>query len=123
MTAQLENLNLAIELSGMVLCLLGVLLVRIGTMADKSTERYFLLSYLVLLLFAGANLAGQLMRDNPAKGTAPPSMFPTSSNFFLRSCWYTSSRCISSFSWTPKGNGSMCGRCSSPLCWGTASCW
>ena len=61
MTAQLENLNLAIELSGMVLCLLGVLLVRIGTMADKSTERYFLLSDLALLLF-------QRVRDSGGKG-------------------------------------------------------
>ena len=68
MTAQLENLNLAIELSGMVLCLLGVLLVRIGTMADKPTEKYFLLSYLALFLFAGANLAGQLMRGHPGAG-------------------------------------------------------
>ena len=68
MTTQLENLNLAIELSGMVLCLLGILLVRIGTMADKPTERYFLLSYLALLLFAGANLAGQLMRGHPGAG-------------------------------------------------------
>ena len=68
MTVQLDYLNLAIELSGMVLCLLGVLLVRIGTMADKPTEKYFLLSYLALLLFAGANLAGQLMRGHPGAG-------------------------------------------------------
>ena len=68
MTAQLDNINLAIGLSGMVLSLLGILLVRIGTMADKSTERYFLLSYLALLLFAGANLAGQLMRGHPGAG-------------------------------------------------------
>ncbi len=58
MSEPLGILNLAIGLSGLMLCLLGILQVLAGTRADKRTVRYFLLSYSTLFLFAGANLAG-----------------------------------------------------------------
>ncbi len=61
-------LNLAIGLSGLMLCLMGFLQVRIGTRTDKTTERYFLQIYLILFCFTGANLAGQLMRGHPGIG-------------------------------------------------------
>ena len=60
--------NLAIGMTGIVLCLLGLLQIRIGAVLDRRTERYFRLSYLCLLLFAGSNLAGQLMRGLPGAG-------------------------------------------------------
>ena len=68
MTAPLSILNLAIGLSGLVLCFLGVLQVLVGTRADRNTARYFLFSYTALFLFTGANLAGQLMRGRPGAG-------------------------------------------------------
>ena len=69
MTAPLSILNLAIGLSGLILCLLGLLQALVGsTKADRGTVRYFLLSYTVLFFFAGANLAGQLMRGHPGTG-------------------------------------------------------
>ena len=57
MSEPLGILNLAIGLSGLMLCLLGILQVLAGTRADRRTVRYFLLSYSTLFLFAGANLA------------------------------------------------------------------
>ncbi len=68
MNEPLGILNLAIGLSGLMLCLLGILQVLAGTKADRRTVRYFLLSYGTLFLFAGANLAGQLMRGHPGIG-------------------------------------------------------
>ncbi len=62
MTSSFVILNLAIGLSGLVLCLLGILQVLAGSRTDRATARYFLLSYSALFLFAGANLAGQLMK-------------------------------------------------------------
>ncbi len=67
MTAPLSILNLAIGLSGLILCFLGILQVLVGK-ADRNTARYFLLSYSALFFFAGANLAGQLMRGHPGMG-------------------------------------------------------
>ena len=60
--------NLAIGMTGIILCLLGLLQIRVGAVLDRRTERYFRLSYLCLLLFAGSNLAGQLMRGRPGAG-------------------------------------------------------
>ncbi len=58
-------LNFSIGLSGLWLCLLGILHIRIGIQTDRMTKRYFLMSYVALLLFDGANLAGQLMKGQP----------------------------------------------------------
>ena len=68
MSEPLGILNLAIGLSGLMLCLLGILQGLAGTRADKRTVRYFILSYSTLFIFAGANLAGQLMRGHPGSG-------------------------------------------------------
>ncbi len=57
--------NLAVGMTGIVLCLLGLIQIRIGAVLDNRTEQYFKLSYLCLLLFAGSNLAGQLLRGRP----------------------------------------------------------
>ncbi len=62
MAADLSMLNVSIGITGLVLCCLGILQVLAGTKTDKHTERFFLLCYTALLLFAGSNLAGQLMR-------------------------------------------------------------
>ena len=63
--SEMSILNLSIGLSGLWLCLLGILHIRIGIQTDAPTKRYFLLSYFTLILFDGANLAGQLMRGQP----------------------------------------------------------
>ena len=54
MTAPLGILNLAIGISGLILCLLGILLVLACTRADRRTVRYFLLSYCTLSSMARA---------------------------------------------------------------------
>ena len=79
MTSAFVILNLAIGLSGLVLCLLGILQVLVGSRTDRATARYFLLSYGALFLFAGANLAGQLMKGHPGVGFRIALYF---SNFF-----------------------------------------
>lgn len=63
--SEMSILNLSIGLSGLWLCLLGILHIRIGIQTDAPTKRYFLLSYFTLILFDGANLSGQLMRGQP----------------------------------------------------------
>ena len=63
----LRMLNLTIGLAGLVLCGLGILQVIVGAKADKGTERFFLLFYACLILFAGSNLAGQLLRGRPGQ--------------------------------------------------------
>ena len=63
-------LNLAIGLAGLVLCGLSILLIVVGPKVDSNTQRQsiFISIYVCLFLFAGANLAGQLMHGCP--GTA-----------------------------------------------------
>jgi hypothetical protein len=68
MTAGLSILNLTIGLTGLMLCLLGLLLVLVGARTDRRTTRYLCLIYITLFLFDGANLAGQLMRGHPGSG-------------------------------------------------------
>ena len=68
MTADLSMLNAAIGITGLVLCCLGFLQVLAGAKTDKHTERFFFLCYTALFLFAGSNLAGQLMRGQPGLG-------------------------------------------------------
>ena len=60
-------LNLSIELAGLVLCGLSILLILVGPKVDSGMERQsiFLSIYVCLFLFAGSNLAGQLMRGHP----------------------------------------------------------
>ena len=65
MAEQFKTINLAIELSGLVLCLLGnVLAVICGTL-NKQTKRYFVLFFTCLMAETACNMAGQLMRGLP----------------------------------------------------------
>ena len=62
MVEQFKTINLAIELSGLVLCLLGnVLAVICGTL-NKQTKRYFVLAFTFLMADTVCNMAGQFMR-------------------------------------------------------------
>ena len=61
-------LNLTIEVTGIVLCLLGLLHVAISTWLTAQTRRYFKLFFLCLNLFILATAAGQLMRGRPGGG-------------------------------------------------------
>ena len=60
-------LNLSIGLAGLILCGLSILMILMGPKVDSSTKRQsiFLSIYICLFLFAGSNLAGQLMRGHP----------------------------------------------------------
>ena len=65
MVPELNVVSISISLSGLWLCLLGILHVHVSKLADHAARKYFLLSYVTLFLFDGSNLAGQLMRGQP----------------------------------------------------------
>ena len=65
MAPELNVVSISISLSGLWLCLLGILHVHVSKLADHAARKYFLLSYVTLFLFDGSNLAGQLMRGQP----------------------------------------------------------
>ena len=64
MTAGALVLNLSIELSGVILCAMGILLV-VFSKVDKRTRQYFILLYSGLIVFTVSNMAGLLMRGLP----------------------------------------------------------
>ena len=61
-------LNLAISLTGIVLCGIGILQMLLGQKAFESMVKYMLPTYVCLIVFAASNLAGQLMRGHPGGG-------------------------------------------------------
>ena len=58
-------LNLAISLTGIVLCSIGVLHLMLGKKIHERMVDYMLPTYVCLIIFAASNLAGQLMRGQP----------------------------------------------------------
>ena len=60
-------LNLSIELSGVILCAMGILLV-VFSKANQRTRRYFILFYSGLIVLAVSNMVGLLMRGLPGAG-------------------------------------------------------
>ena len=67
MTAGAKILNLSIELSGVILCAMGILLV-VFSKVDQRTRRYFVPFYSGLIVLAASNMAGLLMRGLPGPG-------------------------------------------------------
>ena len=65
MVEQFKTINLAIELSGLVLCLLGNVLAIVSGTLNKQTKRYFVLFFTCLMAETACNMAGQLMRGLP----------------------------------------------------------
>ena len=62
MTEWTRLLNLSIELSGVILCAMGMLLVILSPNIQKQTARYFLALYSGLFLYAVSSVSGLLMR-------------------------------------------------------------
>lgn len=61
----LRILNLAISLTGVVLCSIGILHMLLSKKIHERTVEYMLPTYVCLIVFAASNLAGQLMRGQP----------------------------------------------------------
>ena len=61
-------LNQSIALVSVILSVLSMLLLWVGSKVDHRTKRYFVAFYTWLILFACANLAGQLLRGRPGGG-------------------------------------------------------
>ena len=61
-------LNQSIALVSVILSVLSMLLLWVGSKVDHRTKRYFVSFYTRLVLFACANLAGQLLRGHPGGG-------------------------------------------------------
>ena len=60
-----QLLNLSIQLSGLVLCLLAILQVLVGPRIHRKTDRYFLSLFFCLFLYDLSNLLGQIFRGYP----------------------------------------------------------
>lgn len=67
MAEQFKMINLAIELSGLVLCFLGSVLAMINGTMYKLAKRYFTLSFCCLMMETVCNMAGQIMRGLPGE--------------------------------------------------------
>ncbi len=59
-------LNLSVELSGIILCMLALLFV-LSSKVQERTRRYFTLFYIGLILLAASNMAGILMKGLPGR--------------------------------------------------------
>ncbi len=81
----MQLFNLSVAVAGIVICLFGLLQLRVGVKTDRRTDRYFRLVYTVTLLFALANAAGQLMRGHPGSG-ARTFLYITNFCEFLMPC-------------------------------------
>ncbi len=105
------------------MCLLGILHIRIGIQTDQATKRYFLLSYITLILFDGTNLAGQLMRGVPG-GLIRAALYISNFVEFLSPVVLVYIVTVYLFTSSPRSrSASPCGPCFS-LCWRpTPSFW
>ncbi len=61
-------LNINIAMTAILLSLIGIIQALVGARPDGRRVPYFVLVYVCLLLFAGSNFAGQIMRGHPGPG-------------------------------------------------------
>ena len=91
------NANLIISISGLVICILGLIQVSVGFRHDRKTKRFFILFFSCLIAYVSMNLLEQLTDASPEAGMIPKiAMFLEStissvlmlllSGFLLDSC-------------------------------------
>lgn len=68
MTESIRILNLAIELSGVILCSMAIVLIFAGPKISRQVRRYLLWYYSCCSLLSAANMAGLVMRGLPGPG-------------------------------------------------------
>ena len=59
---QIKLINLSVETCGVILCLLGIILVHVGTKIEKRTGKYFEAVFICLAVDIISNMAGQLIK-------------------------------------------------------------
>ena len=62
------SINLNIAIVAILLSLIGIWQVLLSVRLDRARTPYFILTYVILILFAGSNFAGQLLRGQPGPG-------------------------------------------------------
>ena len=62
------SINSNIALLAILLSLIGIWQTLLSAGPDRTRTPYFILTYVVLILFAGSNFAGQLLRGHPGAG-------------------------------------------------------
>ena len=62
------SINLNIAIVAILLSLIGIWQVLLSARLDRARTPYFILTYVILILFAGSNFAGQLLRGHPGPG-------------------------------------------------------
>lgn len=72
-------LNLAICFAGMVLCFMGILQTVIGARMDRQEQKYFILLYVLLLIYDGANALTILLQGKAG----------TSEHLWVYACFFT----------------------------------
>ena len=91
------NANLIISISGLVICILGLIQVSVGFRHDRKTKRFFILFFSCLIAYVSMNLLEHLTDASPEAGMIPKiAMFLEStissvlmlllSGFLLDSC-------------------------------------
>ena len=62
------SINLNIAIVAILLSLIGIWQVLLSARLDRARTPYFILTYVILILFAGSNFAGQVLRGHPGPG-------------------------------------------------------
>ena len=83
MTESQKILNLAIELSGIVISVTSSLMLFVGPKINRTSQRYTLLYFLGCILLSAANMAGLLMRGLPELGWRAALYFSNYIEFLL----------------------------------------
>lgn len=68
MSGPLFIFNISLGLSGLLICIFGILQILFGVRIDRRTEHYFLLFFTFLALFDLSNLVGQILRGHAGSG-------------------------------------------------------
>ena len=59
---QLKFINISVEMCGVLLCILGIIVVRFGTKMEKGTGKYFAAIFLCLAIDLLSNMTGLLTK-------------------------------------------------------------
>ena len=62
------SINIIIATTAILLSLVGIWQTLLSVRSDRARTPYFILTYVMLILFAGSNFAGQMLRGHPGPG-------------------------------------------------------
>ena len=80
-------LNYVIELTGIILCIIGLLQIFIGAKIDKQTLKYFVTLYVCLIMYSSCITVGLIMKGRPGVYYRMALLVVTYGEFLLRNCF------------------------------------